>query len=100
MAKLAVVLIKDAKVDSRQVGSNTFQSQKGVLVLGEDEAMSIEISLRRDREPYPVGRYLVGAGSFDRDQYHRPMISRTGLELVPVEEAVASLRPAVSPAKA
>lgn len=86
VVKLPVILIKDGTVSSRRVGDNTFDSQTGVMVLGEDEAMGIEISLRRGRTPYPVGRYYLGGGSFDRDKYHRPCFSGTGLELIPVSE--------------
>ncbi len=82
--QVAVVLIKDATVDSRKVGDNTFYSQRGVLQTGPDEALGIEVSLRRGQEPYAPGRYTFDGESFDRDKYGRPCFSSRGLKLMPL----------------
>jgi hypothetical protein len=81
---LPKVVIRDATVFSRRVGENVFENQVGTLVLSEDEALGIEISLRRGRPPYAPGTYYLGGGSFDRDKYRRPCFSGAGLDLIPV----------------
>ncbi len=86
MAQVAVVLIKDATVDARRIGENTFYSQRGFLLTGDGEALGIEISLSRDMKGsgYSTGSYNIGGASFDRDQYGRPCFGKRGLVLIPV----------------
>lgn len=88
MSQVALVLIKDATVDARQVGTATFYSQRGVLVTSPDEAIGIEVSLPRSQSSgYPVGRYYISGESFDRDQYGRPCFGKRGLHLIPAPAA-------------
>lgn len=82
--QLAVVYIKDPEVETRTVGANTFHSQRGLLRTSEDESMAIEIPLRRGAAGYPAGAYYLGGASFDRDQYKRLCIAKSGLDLIPV----------------
>jgi hypothetical protein len=84
MPSVAIVLIKDATVDSRRVGENTFYSQRGFLLTGDGEALGIEVSLPRGMNGgYSTGQYHIAGASFDRDQYGRPCFGKRGLSLVP-----------------
>lgn len=87
--QVAKVLIKDPTIQRRTVGTNTFESQTGFLILSEEETLKIEVSLPRDTPAYSAGMYYLGGPSFDRDQYGRPVIGKRGLHLVPVPAAPA-----------
>jgi hypothetical protein len=91
--QVAVVVIKDAAIQSRKVGDYTFQSQQGYLCTSADEVIGIDVSLPRNEPGYPPGRYFIGGQSFDRDQYGRPTFAKRGLYLIPVPVAVPGAAP-------
>lgn len=91
------ILIKSAAATLRKIerqGKPTlyFNEQSAAVEKGGDFPIPFKLTLADDQQPYPPGRYIVDASSFEVGDYGRLTIGRN-LKLIPVPEVLAEAAP-------
>lgn len=93
MSTLNAIVIKTAAAKIRKIerpGKATliFNEQTAAIESDDDFPKPFKFRLAEDAQPYPPGRYLVDASSFDVGDFDTIKFGRT-LKLIPVPTAPA-----------
>lgn len=95
------------EVLSTDVDERSGRNERGLWVVrrqtiwvntGEPHPEKFEVSLEEKQNPYPVGKYLLGLGCFQRGKYGLELARH--LPLVPLSEVAKQLVTEKQPARA